>query len=83
MSKASTMIRQYVNTILAECVGEDEVPAAILTAVVQAQNATEIEHLGRALLSRHESLCDASYGYGGENYDPALQAIAEALGWSA
>ncbi len=80
---ASALIREYVNCILAECVGEDETPAAILTAVVEAQNSEEVEHLGRALLARHESLADASYRYGAENYDPSLKVIADALKWTA
>lgn len=83
MTDTPTLIRNYASWILTECVGEDETPTALLTAVGDAQNSEEVEHLGRALLARHESLADASYRYGEKNYDPALKAIATALGWAA
>ena len=83
MTPKSTLIRDYAARSTAENYGEDEIPAAVLTAIVEAQNSEEVESLGRALLARHESLADASYRYGEKNYDPALKAIADALGWAA
>lgn len=83
MTAKSTLIRDYAARSIAEDYGDGETPAAILTAIVEAQNSEEIEHPGRALLARYESLSDAAYRYGEENYDSTLKAIADTLGWVA
>jgi hypothetical protein len=53
---------------------------ALLRAVPEALNDTEVCHLGRALLARHASLADVGYQIGGDYADPELTAIAKRLG---
>src|SRR5690606_21975525 len=83
MTQIDQIIREYAARAIRETYGEDETPAAILTAICEAQTADEVTHLGRALLERHEALADAPYRFGGPRYPDDLRAIAEGLGWGA
>jgi len=60
--------------------GEDESPIALFVAVLETTNASELIHLGRAILARHDSLCDVGYRIGEPHDDPAISALADALG---
>lgn len=82
MSKTTALLREYAAAEI-ENYGDNETPAGILTAIIEAQTVEELENLGRALLCRIEALTDPGYRYGDDNYDSRLKVIAAGLDWQA
>ena len=76
---ATRAVRDYATHAIATY-GEDESPVALFVAVMGTTNAIELVHLGRAILARHDSLCDDGYRIGGPHADPAISVLADALG---
>jgi hypothetical protein len=83
ISKAAKLVRKYVKEVVAE-IGEenDRNSPPIYRAVMLAESAEEAANLGEALLCRNQSLSDPPYKFRGAEYDPRLQALADALGWA-
>ena len=75
---ATGAVRDYAAKALADY-GDDESPIALLGAAQQTINASELIHIGHAILARHDSLCDAGYRIGEPHADPAIQMMADAL----
>jgi hypothetical protein len=84
ISKAAELVRLYVKREMADISNDDEIGPApgIYLAVLQAASDEETAHLGVALLCRNQSLSDPPYKFRGAEYDPRLQALADALGWA-
>jgi len=59
---------------------EDETPIALLTAITESESSEETNHLGRALLTREDSLSDPPYRLGGDRCDPRKTELAARLG---
>jgi hypothetical protein len=78
MHIAASAVRDYAAKALADY-GDDESPIALLGAAQQTINASELIHIGHAILARHDSLCDAGYRIGEPHADPAIQMMADAL----
>jgi len=79
-NKIARLIATYAAEQIATGYGDDETPAAILSAIADTTNDDETCHLGHALLARHQALADAPYRLGGEMCDPRLTEIAGRLG---
>lgn len=78
-SATAALIREYAADALKNY-GEEEVPAALLTAIMDSLGPEETCHLGRAMLARDDALADAPYRLGGEMCDPRKAEIATHLG---
>ena len=78
-SFATHAVHDYATHAIAAA-GADESPIALFVAVLETTNASELVHLGRAILARHDSLCDDGYRIGEPHADPAISVLADALG---
>ena len=83
IQKAWKLVRAYVEAESADICDDENVGAmpGIYLAVLQAVSHEEAANLGAALLCRNESAADRPFQFGGDLYDPRLQALADALGW--
>lgn len=80
MTFATRAVHDYATHAIATYYGEDESPIALFVAVLEATNASELVHLGRAILARYDSLCDNGYRIGEPHADPDISVLADALG---
>jgi hypothetical protein len=81
---AARLVAEYAAWMRAECMDQGEFTSdGLMQAIIQSQGGMETAALGVALLECNESLADAAYRFGGASYDPRLEAIADALGWTA
>ena len=81
-SEAAKLIKAYAENSLANF-GEDEAPDALTRAALDEKSDFVVCKIGEAMLERTEYLADASYRFGGDDYDRRLAEIASLLNWVA
>ena len=81
-STAAKLIKDYAETSLANF-GDDDAPDALTRAALDEKSDFVVCKIGEAMLERNECLADASYRFGGNDYDNRLAEIASLLNWVA
>lgn len=73
------IIQAYAAQVIEEY-GDDEAQP-LFHAALNTLNDDETCAIGRAILSRHESLADQAYRFGHKRYPSELAEIAKRLAW--
>lgn len=77
VDQAARLVRAYAAEWDAET--DEDAPIHLLKAVGQALDSREVCYIGCAILSRHQSLADASYRLDAPNCDPDVTTMRNLL----